>query len=166
MTAATCLHLIDTRPKFAFQAVALNYGAFDLSLSMPHMKHLRKPPILTDVITRRFIEAFTPGMSPEQRQDPALSPYYAKLPDLGRKQPSGKLPPAFFACGTEDILLDDTMMMSTKWMMSGAEAVVKLYPGGCHGFTLFPPEVSDESGRYRNDLREFLRGKMGTAASL
>lgn len=40
-----------------------------------------------------------------------------------------KCPPAIFTCGTLDPLLDDSVMMATKWTMSGAEAVLKLYPG-------------------------------------
>lgn len=40
-----------------------------------------------------------------------------------------KCPPAIFTCGTLDPLLDDSVLMATKWTMSGAEAVLKLYPG-------------------------------------
>jgi acetyl esterase/lipase len=40
-----------------------------------------------------------------------------------------KAPPAIFTCGTLDPLLDDSVLMATKWTMSGAEAVLKLYPG-------------------------------------
>lgn len=161
MAAAVCFHLINSRPKFAFKALALNYGCFDLSGSLPQTKHRRNLPILTYDITNHFVEAFTPGLDVTQRQDPEISPFYANLPDLASKQPSRRLPPAFFSIGTEDILLDDTMMMATKWMMSGAEAMVKVYPGACHGFSLFPPEVSEGSGEFRKHLDEFLNGKMG-----
>jgi acetyl esterase/lipase len=40
-----------------------------------------------------------------------------------------KCPPAIFTCGTLDPLLDDSVLMATKWTMSGADAVLKLYPG-------------------------------------
>lgn len=59
-----------------------------------------------------------------------MSPLYE---DFGRV----KLPPALFLCGTEDPLLDDTLLMGTKWAASGAEAVVKIWPGAPHGFTAF-----------------------------
>lgn len=29
-------------------------------------------------------------------------------------------------------------MMSVKWMMSGAEGILKIYPGAPHGFTYAP----------------------------
>jgi len=40
-----------------------------------------------------------------------------------------RLPSALFLCGTLDCLLDDSVMMSAKWGMSGAESIFKAYPG-------------------------------------
>ena len=51
-----------------------------------------------------------------------ISPFFADLTKM-------KLPPALFTCGTQDCLLDDSVMMSAKWLMSGAEAILKIYPG-------------------------------------
>ena len=34
--------------------------------------------------------------------------------------------------------MDDTMFMSTKWVMAGGEAVVKIVPGAPHGYIMFP----------------------------
>ena len=67
-------------------------------------------------------EAYLPGMSEAEKRDPKISPLYANMGKL-------KCPPALFTCGTLDPLLDDTVMMSTKWMMSGAESILKIYPG-------------------------------------
>lgn len=64
-------------------------------------------------------------MTQEQKRDPKISPLYANMSKL-------KLPPALFACGTLDPLLDDSVMMSTKWAMSGAESILKIYPGMFH----------------------------------
>jgi acetyl esterase/lipase len=61
-------------------------------------------------------------MTQEQKRDPKISPLYANMSKL-------KLPPALFNCGTLDPLLDDTVMMSTKWMMSGAESILRIFPG-------------------------------------
>lgn len=52
-----------------------------------------------------------------------ISPFWADFNNIG------KLPPALFTCGTLDCLLDDSVLMSAKWMASGAEAVLKVYPG-------------------------------------
>ena len=61
-------------------------------------------------------------MSQDQKRDPKISPLYTNMSKL-------KLPPALFNCGTLDPLLDDTVMMSTKWMMSGAESILRIFPG-------------------------------------
>lgn len=51
-----------------------------------------------------------------------ISPFFADLTKM-------KLPPALFVCGTLDCLLDDSVLMSAKWRMSGAESILKVYPG-------------------------------------
>ncbi|KAL9051365.1 MAG: hypothetical protein Q9162_006067 [Coniocarpon cinnabarinum] len=72
-----------------------------------------------------------PSTTAEQRTSPSASPMYANLKAL-------KLPPALFAVGTEDCLLDDSLLMSAKWQVAGGRGVLKIYPGGAHGFCLFP----------------------------
>ena len=70
----------------------------------------------------RYTDAYCPGTTQEQRRNPKISPLNTNMSKL-------KLPPALFTCGTLDPLLDDTLFMSTKWMTSGAEAILKIYPG-------------------------------------
>ena len=69
-----------------------------------------------------YIAAYLPSTSEADRRHPDISPFYANLRDL-------ECPPAIFTCGTLDPLLDDSVLMATKWTMSGADAVLKLYPG-------------------------------------
>jgi len=69
-----------------------------------------------------YIAAYLPSTSEEDRRDPDISPFFADMSKI-------KAPPAIFTCGTLDPLLDDSVLMATKWTMSGAEAVLKLYPG-------------------------------------
>ena len=85
-------------------------------------RNFSKPLVLTPKIMDKYMDAFLPGVSPEDRKDPSMSPFYKDLTGLN-------LPPALFTCGTEDCLLDDTLMMGLKWQMSGAEAIVRLFPG-------------------------------------
>lgn len=157
MSASVFLHLLKARLNFAFKGLVLNYGVFDLSYRFPQMQHFRMPLVLTKDTVDAFADAFTPGMTMEQRQDPAVSPFYADLAGLARQTPAGKLPPALFTVGTYDILLDDTMFMATKWLMTRSEAIIKIYPGAPHGFTLFPPTSSDMSAQYRKDVEAFLK---------
>ena len=82
------------------------------------------PPILCKSYADScsYIAAYLPNTSEADRRDPDISPFFADMSKI-------KAPPAIFTCGTLDPLLDDSVLMATKWTMSGAEAVLKLYPG-------------------------------------
>jgi acetyl esterase/lipase len=132
LSTLVALHLAQHREEryrsFRFKGLVLNYGAYDLSWT-PSAQHLDKdPPLVLNLeAMNAFVNAFLPGWSIPDRRKPEVSPLYANLSGL-------KLPPALFTCGTEDCLRDDTMFMSVKWAMSGAETIVRLYPGAPHGF--------------------------------
>lgn len=122
LAAVTCFHLLESRPAFAFKGIVLNYGCFDISGFQPAAWHFDLPLVLDVEIMQNFQKAFTPGTTQEQRRDPKISPLFADMSKL-------KCPPALFTCGSLDCLLDDSVFMSTKWMMSGAESILKIYPG-------------------------------------
>ena len=103
---------------------------------------------------QHFCEAFLPGTTPDQRKDPAISPFYQDLTGM-------KLPPALFTCGTEDCLLDDTMMMAVKYQMSGAETIVRIIPGASHAYIIFPPDQVASAKEGLEAMREFLTEKLG-----
>ena len=67
-----------------------------------------------------------------------------------------KLPPALFTVGTEDPLLDDSVVMATKWCMAGGKGVLKVYPGSPHGFNLFGEESSENVAKWKGDLAGFM----------
>lgn len=50
--------------------------------------------------------------------------------------------PRAFTVGTKDALLDDTLFMHARWVAAGNDAELAIYPGGAHGFTLFPNNLS------------------------
>jgi len=64
------------------------------------------------------------------------------------------MPPALFSVGTADALLDDTLFMHARWIAAGNEAELGIYPGGAHGFTLFPYAQSNQASAR---MDEFLR---------
>lgn len=135
----------------------LNFGAYDMAGFLPQSHTFSKPLVLTYEMMFHFREAFLPNTTEADRRDPSISPLFANFSKMK------KLPPALFTVGTEDCLLDDTVLMSAKWMMSGAEAVVKVYPGAPHAFILFPPKVSEAAEEAYGDIKEFLVGKLGSA---
>lgn len=109
LSALTCFHLLTARREFNFKAVILSYGVFNLGTPLPSVKNFSIPLVLTPLGMQKFIDAFTPNMSIEQRTDPNVSPLYVNFETL-LAQAKRKLPPAFFAVGTADCLVDDTTL--------------------------------------------------------
>jgi acetyl esterase/lipase len=113
-----------------FRAANLVFGAYDLSA--PKTERLQ-----------RTYELFTPGMTAEQRRDPAVSPLFADLTGL---------PPARIVVGAEDPLLDDSVALAGRWRAPVEFSVVA---GAAHGFTLHPLTITE---RERRRERDFLAG--------
>ena len=66
--------------------------------------------------------------------------------------------PALFSVGTKDALLDDTLLMHARWVAAGNAAELAMYPGGAHGFTLFPNGLAERASARMDG---FLRGVLG-----
>ncbi|KAH0846953.1 hypothetical protein AYO21_02351 [Fonsecaea monophora] len=156
------LHLLQHQdPKysdFRFKGLLLHFGCYSM-IWTPHVYNFKRPQIL--ILDRdlmdHYIDAFLPGMSHDEKRHPSISPLFADLEPL-----RGKLPPALFTCGTEDCLLDDTMFMSMKWLMAGAESVVKIVPGGPHGYIMFPKSVKGSGAEEGlKAVEDFVRAKLG-----
>ncbi|KAL1304441.1 hypothetical protein AAFC00_003438 [Neodothiora populina] len=154
LSALTAFHLIDTRPEFAFKGLVLNFGAFQLGGWTPQVYHFDQPLILDRAIMARYLEAYLPGKTEEERRAPSISPLYKDMSSLN-------LPPALFTCGTRDCLYDDTIFMGAKWALSGAESITKFYPGAPHGFVFFPPGACDQTEKALADIKVFLNEHVG-----
>lgn len=158
LSVLVALHLLQSPTKqyssFAFKGLLLHFGCYDLTFT-PHAFNFKKPiPLVLDLdLMEHYAEVFLPGMSFEARKNPAVSPLYAGLYGL-------KLPSALFTCGTEDCLLDDTVFMSAKWMMAGGETVVKIVPGGSHGFIMFPEDSHPAAAEGMEVVRQYIRSKL------
>ena len=68
------------------------------------------------------------------------------------------LPRALFTIGTEDPLLDDSVLMCAKWLMAGGEGILKVYSGAAHGFSTFDPKALASAGEVKEDIAAFLKG--------
>lgn len=55
LSVVTCFRLLKSRPYFAFKALVLNFGVFDLAGYLPHAHHFDLPLILTKDIMDQFI---------------------------------------------------------------------------------------------------------------
>ena len=132
LTAVTILRMRDRHGYTGFRGANIVYGAFDLSMT-PSQRQFGNTTrlVLRTIDMQQFYNAFLPTIT--DRRVPDISPLYADLKGLC---------PALFSVGTKDALLDDTLFMHARWVAAGNDAELAVYPGGAHGFTLFPNDLS------------------------
>jgi acetyl esterase len=131
LTAVTILRMRDHNGYTGFRGANIVYGAFDLSMTPSQRQFGNTRLMLRTIDIQQFYNAFLPTTT--DRRAPDISPLYADLKNLC---------PALFTVGTKDALLDDTLFMHARWVAAGNEAELAIYPGGAHGFTLFPNDLS------------------------
>jgi len=131
LSAVTILRMRDRHGYTEFRGANLVYGAFDMSLTPSQRQFGNTRLVLRTIDIQQFANAFLPTVT--DRRVPDISPLYADLKGLC---------PALFSVGTKDALLDDTLFMHARWVAAGNEAELAIYPGGAHGFTLFPNDLS------------------------
>ncbi len=93
-----------------FRAAHLAFGPYDLSMTPSQRLFGSRRLLSNSDSVRRSYELFAPGMGPEERRDPEVSPLYADLTGL---------PPARFVVGTQDPLLDDSLFLAQRWQRPG-----------------------------------------------
>jgi acetyl esterase/lipase len=131
LTAVTILRMRDRYGDTGFRGANIVYGAFDLSMTPSQRLFGNTRPVLRTFDMQQFYNAFLPTIT--DRRVPDISPLSADLKNLC---------PALFTVGTKDALLEDTLFMHARWVAAGNEADLAIYPGGAHGFTLFPNDLS------------------------
>ena len=131
LTAVTILRMRDRHGYTGFRGANIVYGAFDLSMTPSQRQFGNTRLVLRTIDMQQFYNAFLPTIT--DRRLPDISPLYADLKGLC---------PALFSVGTKDALLDDTLFMHARWVAAGNDAELAVYPGGAHGFTLFPNNLS------------------------
>lgn len=150
LSAVTLLRMRDRHGYTGFRGANLVYGAYDLSMTPSQRAFGNQRLVLRTIDMVQFYNAFLP--SAPDRRDPDISPLYADLHGM---------PPALFSVGTADALVDDTLFMHGRWIAAGNDAELAIYPGGAHGFTLFP---NTQAGQAAERMDAFLRRVTGGAA--
>ena len=131
LTAVVALRLRDRGRIAAVAGLNLVFGIYDWGHT-PSQRG-RRPHDGPDVLSPEEIDFVTgcylPGLTIEQRRDPAISPVYADLRGL---------PPMFLSVGTTDHLVDDTLLLAGR--AAAAELDVELFvlPDMPHAFMAFP----------------------------
>ena len=131
LAAVTMLRMRDRHGYNGWRGANFVYGAFDLSLTPSQRQFGNTRLVLRTIDVHQFSNAFLPAIT--DRRAPDISPLYADLQGLC---------PALFSVGTRDALLDDTLFMHARWVAAGNPAELAIYPGGAHGFTLFPNDLA------------------------
>jgi acetyl esterase/lipase len=131
LTAVTLIRMRDRHGYSGFRGANIVYGAFDLAMTPSQRQFGETRLVLRTIDMQQFYNAFLPTAT--DRRIPDISPLYADLKNLC---------PALFSVGTRDPLLDDTLFMHARWAAAGNPAELAIYPGGAHGFTLFPNELA------------------------
>ncbi len=144
LAAVTLLRMRDRYGYTGFRGANLVYGAFDLSMTPSQLSFGNRRLVLRTIDMQQFYNAFLPTIL--DRRVPDISPLYADLAGMC---------PALFSVGTSDALLDDSLFMHARWIAAGNPAELAIYPGGAHGFTLFPNRLADEAAtRSHSFLRD------------
>ena len=117
-----------------FDAAALTYGNYDTSGSPSNRLNGTPGYLIAAADVAYCSGCYAPD--PATRRDPDMSAIFADV--------SG-LPPALFTVGTLDVFLDDSLFMAARWIAAGNDAELAVWPGGIHGFTMFPYTLGREA---------------------
>jgi acetyl esterase len=134
LSVVTLLRIRDRHGYTGFRGANLVYGAYDMTMTPSQRAFGNERLVLRTSDIVQFANAFLPAVP--DRRDPDISPLYARLHGM---------PPALFTVGTSDALLDDSLFMYARWVAAGNPADLEVYPGGAHGFTLFPNGLADKA---------------------
>jgi acetyl esterase/lipase len=148
LSAVTAIRLRDRHGALPFRGANLVYGVYDLTFTPSVRNWGERNLILSTPIIEWFSNHFVPERA--RRGEPDISPLYANLRGL---------PPALFSVGTLDPLLDDSLFMSQRWAAAGNRAELVVYPGGVHGFNLFPLPLAATANQR---CQAFIRDSLGS----
>jgi acetyl esterase/lipase len=137
LTALIALRLRDHLPGAIDRVLGLNlvFGVYDWGRT-PSQRGLRPqegPDLLDQEGIEFMAECYLPGLTPEERRAPDISPAYADVHGL---------PPMFMSVGTSDHLVDDSLLLATRAAAAGNQVELFVAPDMPHGFFVFPCAIT------------------------
>jgi acetyl esterase/lipase len=143
LAACTLLRLRDMRSDFhRLKGAVLFYGPYDLSCTPSVRSAPRNTLVLHGPAMTGGMAGLLPGMSEDQRRDPAFSPLYADLRGL---------PPGLLLCGMLDPLIDDSRLMVERWRAASGNAELVIVPEAPHAFNRFFTRVASRTNAFVRD---------------
>ena len=121
--------------EFPWRFTNLVYGIFDLAGTPSVSAFGERRLVETAEDLRYFARCYCPDEAARGAAD--ASPLLGDLRGM---------PPAAFTVGTEDALLDDTLLMREAWLAAGVEATLDVWPEGPHGVGHFGPHATTQLG--------------------
>ena len=150
LAVPTLVRLRDKHGFTGFKAANLSYGNYDTTMT-PSQKWIGEQSFFLQTKDIQFCtEKYAPN--PAVRRDADMSALYANLKNL---------PPALFTVGTLDAFLDDSLFVYARWIAAGNAAELAVYPGGIHGFNMFPYAIAGEANAR---IDAFLKRELAKAA--
>ena len=150
LAVPTLVRMRDKHAFTGFKAANLSYGNYDTTMT-PSQHWVGGESFFLGPKDIQFCtEKYAPD--PSKRRDPDMSALYANLKDM---------PPALFTVGTLDAFLDDSLFVYARWIAAGNEAELAVYPGGVHGFNMFPYALAAEANAR---IDAFLKRELGKKA--
>jgi acetyl esterase/lipase len=124
----------ESKTRWAF--VNFVYGIYDLrgTPSVHRFGDRRLVETTRDVLY--FGDCYCPDVS--IRDSPDVSPLRGDV---------SRCPPAAFTVGTEDALVDDSVLMYEKWIAAGNRATLDVWPEGPHGIGHFGIHANTKLGK-------------------
>ncbi|MEM8740599.1 MAG: alpha/beta hydrolase fold domain-containing protein [Pseudomonadota bacterium] len=145
LAAAALIALRDQGGLDGVVGAVLNYGMYDLRMTASMANWGARKLILSTPTVAWFVANLL-GNTTEGgtlADDPGASPLLADLAGM---------PPALFQIGTLDPLLDDSLMLATRWSAAGAAAELAVYPGGVHAFDAFELAIAEAFRARQSDF--------------
>ena len=125
----------------------LVYGIYDVNGTPSVERFGDRRLVETTKELQYFADCYCPDL--QKRQTPEVSPLCASREEMKN------FPEAAFTVGTEDALIDDTVLMFEKWKDSGNNATLDVWPEGPHGVGHFGVHAMTQLGRAcRNKVHE------------
>ncbi|MCH7844527.1 MAG: alpha/beta hydrolase [Acidobacteria bacterium] len=145
LAATAMLRLRDRHGFTDFAGAVFVYGFFDLSLT-PSVRNWGKRPLVANTNGLRwFAETYAAGADVA---DPDLSPLHADLTGL---------PPTLIVVGTQDPLLDDSLIMGARLVAAGSDVELHVATGAAHGFTSSSIPASE---RAKTAIQDWILGRV------
>ena len=134
LAVPTLVRMRDNHGYAGFKAANLSYGNYDSTMT-PSQKWIGGESFFLETKDIQYCASLY-APDPATRRDPDMSALYASLEDM---------PPALFTIGTQDAFLDDSLFVYARWIAAGNDAELAVYPGGIHGFNMFPYTLAQEA---------------------